>query len=230
MDSKLPWAILRQQSILRLLYRRVLKGGLGHTSGSPFHAQCYLLNQIHSFWLVHCVTQWLLSINWLIGGVIFLPRLAVVFLSNDCLFSYCVYSVFPKYLYANKSGQKWQKMVKSGQKWQKMAKRGKKWPKVAKSGQKWPKVAKSGQKWAEFSEYSRNPSFRLEKSSRNALKTRLSLAGSWISTVHTMMNAVFCFLPDVPVWKRFDMVILGQLIDKLREKQILTRLEPFRTG
>ena len=171
-----------------VLYSRVLKGRLGHTTGSPFHSQRYLFNHIHCFWLLHCVTKWLLPIDWLISGVILLPRLAVVFLSNDCLFSYCANSVFPKYLYANKSGQKW--------------------PEVAKSGRKWPEVAESGRKWPEFSEDSRNPSFRLEKSPRNALKTLLSLVGWWISPVHTMFNTVFCFLPDFSVWKRVWMVVL----------------------
>ena len=32
---------------LNILYRRILKDRLGHTSGSPFHAQRYLFNQIH---------------------------------------------------------------------------------------------------------------------------------------------------------------------------------------
>ena len=35
--------------IRKLLYRRVLKGRLGHTSGSPFYAQRYLFNEIRRF-------------------------------------------------------------------------------------------------------------------------------------------------------------------------------------
>ena len=61
-------------------------------------------------------------------------------------------------------------------------------------------------------------------------ETLLSFAGSWISTVHTMFNTVFRFLPDFSVWKRFGMVILVSWLDKSREKRILNRFEPFLTG
>ena len=58
----------------------------------PFPCTALLDQSSSLFWLVHCVTQWLLLINWLISGVIF-----------------C--NVFPKYLYAK---QKWPKVAKSG--------------------------------------------------------------------------------------------------------------------
>ena len=112
------------------------------------------------FYLFHCVTQSLLSINWLIDwlidwliGVIFLRRLAFVFLPNNCLFltAFIVSSrsiLTPrKWPKVAKSGQKWPKVAKRGQKWSKVVKSGQKWPNVVKSGQKWPNVVKSGQKW-----------------------------------------------------------------------------------
>ena len=121
-----------------------------------------------------------------------------------------------------KSGQKWPKVAKSGQKWPEVAKSDQKWPEVAKSGQKWPK---SGQKWPEFSEESRNPSFRLEKSLRDASKTFLSLAGSWTRIVHTMFNTVFFssgFFCLKTVWNGH----FGQLIDEFAWKR---NSEPFWT-
>ena len=155
-----------------------------------------------------------------------LPRLSVVFLLNDCLFTFCVYNIFPKYFHAKKSGQKWPKKVaKSGQKWLKVAKSGQKWPKVAKSGQKRSEVARSGQKWpkaARILRRSKESKLSIEKIIEECIKNASSLAGSWISTVHTMFNTIFHFHPDFSVWKRFGMVIFGQLIDKLREKKFWT--------
>ena len=126
-----------------LLYRRVLRDRLGHTSGSPFHAQHCLINQTHCFWLVHCVTQWLLLIDWLISGMILLSHLAVVFLSNNCLFL-AAFIMFSRNIYTPK--------------------------KVAGSGQNSQKIQGI-------------QAFDWKKSLRNALRTLLSLAGSWISTV-----------------------------------------------
>ena len=90
-----------------------------------------------------------------------------------------------------------------------------------KSDQKWPEVARR---------FKESKLLMGKKSQRNALKTFLSLAGSWISTVHTMLNTLFCFLPDFSVWKYFGMVIFGQLIDKLRENKFWTVLDRFGPG
>ena len=135
--TKFWWQYHKQ----KLLYRRVLRGRLGHAFEIFFHLRRYLFNQIHCFRLVHCGTQLLLSNDWLISGMIFLLSLTVVFLPNNCLF-------IPAFIMSSR-------------------------------------ITYKSKKWPEFSEDLR------KKSPRNAFKTLLSLAGSWIGTVHTMLNTVF---------------------------------------
>ena len=149
-----------------VLYRRVLKGRLGHTSGSPFHAQRYLFNQIHSFSLLHCVTQSLLWIDWLISGLIFSRAWLLCSYQMIVFFLLCL-QYLPDIFIRQKRCQKWPEVTKSGQKW----------PEVTKSGQKWPEVVRSGQKWPEFSEGSRNPSFRLEKITGVCIKNAFIACG-----------------------------------------------------
>ena len=83
------------------------------------------------------------------------------------------------------------------------------------------KVAKSGQKRPEDL---RNPSFQVEESPRDALRTLWLLAGSWIRTVHATFDTVFDFLPDFSVWKRFGMVILSSWLRNCGK----TNCEPFQ--
>ena len=115
------------------------------------------------FWLVHCATQWLLSIDWLISGVDSLPRLAAVFLPNDCLF-------LTAFIMSSRNVYK---------------------PK---------KAARILRLFKEFK-------FLSGKNHQGTFETLLSLAGSWIRTVHTMFNTIFHFLSDFYFWKRFGMAI-----------------------
>ena len=94
------------------------------------------------------------SIDWLIGGVIFLPRLAVVFLPNDCLFL-TAFGTSSQNIYTST------KVAKSG----------------PRSGQKWPNVIKSGQKWPKFSKDLRNQSFRWEKITEECIKSAFIACG-----------------------------------------------------
>ena len=118
-------------------------------------------------------------------------------------------------------------MAKSDQKWPKVAKSEQKWPKVVNSGQKWPEVAKSGQKWSRFSEDLRNSSFRLDKITEECIPL-LSLAGSWIRTVHTMFTTVFYFLPDFSVENGLEWSFWVSWLISCGKK-ILNRFEPFLT-
>ena len=162
-----------------------------------------------SDWCTALHNDCLRSIDWL-GGVIFLPRLAVVFLPNDCLSSYCVYNVFPKYLYAEKSDQKWSK--------------------VTRSGQKWPKVTKSGQKWPEFSEDLRNPSFRWERITKKCVKNAFIACGIVDKDgSYDVYYSVFIF-PDFPVWNRFGMVILVSWLINCVKTKFWTVLDRFGPG
>ena len=122
------------------------------------------------------------SIDWL-SGVISLPHLAVVFLSSNCLFSYCVDNVFPKYLHVKKSGQNSQKTQGI-------------------------------------------QAFDWKKSPRNAVRTLLSLAGLWISTVHMTFQYSFWLSSGFFCLKTGWNDHFGQLIDKLRENK---NSEPFWT-
>ena len=190
-----------------ILNRRVLKGQLGHTSESPFHAQRYLFNQIHfSDWFIALHDNCFRSIDWLIDWLVawFTALHNNCFRSIDWLVAWFFSRAWLLYSY---------QIIVFFLTAFIMSSRNIFTPnKVAKSDQKWPKVARILRRFKES---------RLltgKKSPRNALRTLLSLAGPRISTIHTIFNTIFYFFPDFSVWKRIGMVIFGQLIDKLREK------------
>ena len=101
---------------------------------------------------------------------------------------------------------------------------------MAKSGQEWPGVARSGQTWpgmARFKEDLRNPSFWWEKVTEECIKNAFIACG--IVDKHGPHDVEYSFLFSSGFFclKTSWNGHFGQLIDRLREKQILNRFEPF---